>query len=316
MFACSSSSKRLFTLVSSLAIVGAFVTTAYGARAACPEADPGPLPYRNARTPAAVCTAADITFVETEINKPNTTFLSLQASLNARSAACGACVFSAEADPSWGPFVFVGDEGGAFVNYGSCFEKAPGGTAVCGQSIEKFDLCAQIRCPVDAASCVDSNAANACVNSVAGDPASCGQYNIGSDCPNYDQLAASCGTGLDVIRVMCGGAMPPAPDAGTDAGASSGSSGTTSSGSSGKSSSGSSGDEEEESSSSGGSSGSSGGKKGSSSTSSGATVTETPGSSTVEGCAQGTGSASGSAASGLVVAAAIGLAVSRRRKRA
>ena len=318
MLACTSP-NRLFTLLSCVAVVGAVVTVSQGALAACPEADPGPLPYKNAKTPTSACTPADITFIQTEANKAGTTFQSLEASLTAKNAACSTCVFSKEADAAWGPLVYVGTEGGAFVNYGSCYEKAAGGNPACGQSITKFDLCTAVRCPVNAASCQDQAAANTCVQSVAGNASSCGQYNFVDDCPNLTQLDQSCGNLLSVITVMCGAPAPSNPDAGTS---------SSGGNSSGGNSSGSSGgededtdkdtdkDKDEDEGDSSGSSGSSGGKKGSSTSSSGATVTPQPAPiTTVEGCAQGSSSAGGSIASGLVIAAAVGAAVSRRRRK-
>jgi len=312
----ASTSKRVFTVVSCVALGGAVLTASAAARAACPEPDPGQLPYKNAKSGTA-CTQADIDFFKTEANKADATFVSLETALKAQNAACASCVFTQETDAQWGPIVFFDQgDGAAFVNWGSCFEKAPGGNAACGQSIQKFELCATFRCPEADGYCEDETAVNACVQTVSGDAASCGQYNFEADCPNLAQNEQSCKDIFEAIKVVCGGTPSSTADAG--ASSSSGSSGKGSSSGSSGSSSGSDDDDDDddESSSSSGTSGSSGGKKKGTSSSSGTSGAEaTPTTTTTEGCAQGSSSAGGSLASGLVVAAAIGAAVSRRRRK-
>lgn len=323
-----SSASKSFTVLSCVALTGVVMTIAPSARAACPEADPGAITYKNSKPITSACTATDFDAFETAASEPNATYKGVETALKAQSATCAACIFTNESDAAWGPIVYVGTTGSARVNFGSCFEKAPGGSATCGQTLFKADACFGDRCPIDpGVSCEDDAAQSACVQTVLTDANSCGQYDVDTACPNYADLNDACADLFSVARILCGG-EPPAdagsPDAGSsdagkaDAGkadASTGSSGSSgkpgSSGSSGSSSSGSSGDDDSDS--SGGTTSSSGGKKSSGGTASNDAGDTTTVTKTDSGCAESP-SSSGSIASALVIAAAVGVSASRRRR--
>ncbi len=168
----------------------------------CPAAYPGDPPWKSPAATQTVCDQSDIDFIKAEAQKQGETFQQLETALKARKAACGACVFTKEGDAAWGPIVYVGTQGGAFFNYGSCFARAPGGSEDCGKAVESFELCADSVCDKDA--CGSDNAVQACVKQVAADKNSCGKFNFTAACPNFTSLNNYCNTGLDVIAIMCG----------------------------------------------------------------------------------------------------------------
>lgn len=188
--------------------------------------------------------------------------------------------------------MYVDDAGGAFANWGACFEKAPGGSAACGEAIEKGDICASSRCAVDPAICEDETASDACVQTVFADETSCGQYDPTTACPDFNQADTACSDMVAAVRIVCGGASTGSPDAGTDGGNGSN-------------------DKPDDGSNSGSSE-----KKKKPSTGDEATPSESTTTSS-SGCAQGPeGSGSGgSIASVLVVGAAVIAAASRRRSK-
>lgn len=169
----------------------------------CPAAYPGDPPWK---TPAAAdatkCTQKDIDFISAQAQKQGETFKQLETDLTAQNAACAKCVFTKEDDAAWGPIVYVGDQGGAFFNFGGCFADATGGSEECGKAVESFELCADAVCPADA--CGSDNAVTQCIQKVASDKESCGKFNFQSACPNFQTLNAICGRGIDTIAVMCG----------------------------------------------------------------------------------------------------------------
>lgn len=168
----------------------------------CPAAYPGDPPWKSPANVQTVCDQSDIDFIKTEAQKQGETFKQLNDALTARKAACASCVFTKEGDAAWGPIVYVGTQGGAFFNYGSCFARAPGGSEDCGKAVESFELCADAVCDKDA--CGSDNATSACVKQVAADKNSCGKFNFTAACPNFTSLNNYCNTGLDVIAIMCG----------------------------------------------------------------------------------------------------------------
>jgi hypothetical protein len=168
----------------------------------CPAAYPGDPPWKSPAQVQTVCDQSDIDFIKAEAQKQGETFQQLETALKARKAACATCVFTKEADAAWGPIVYVGTQGGAFFNYGSCFARAPGGSEDCGKAVESFELCADAVCDKDA--CGSDNAVQACVKQVAADKNSCGKFNFTAACPSFTALNNYCRTGLDVIAIMCG----------------------------------------------------------------------------------------------------------------
>jgi hypothetical protein len=200
-------------LLRALTIVLTLIALWRPASAACPAADPGPLPYTTARPPSDACALADISFVEAEAKNPDATFASLRAALESRSAACAACVFANESDAAWGPLVLAGDTG--FVNYGACYERSPTGTFGCAQALQRFERCAESRCPISPDACPDEASAAACLTTVASDPTSCGQYTYETACPTLDLLSAACPSYIAAIKVMCASPSLTGADGGT-----------------------------------------------------------------------------------------------------
>ncbi|HVH46589.1 MAG TPA: hypothetical protein VM925_29815 [Labilithrix sp.] len=298
---------KLFSLASCLSLGGSVLAFAPDAMAACPEADPGAVPYVSAHAPAAACSKADLDLFKAETQKDGATFAGVEAAVKAQNAACGSCIFSTETDNEWAPFVYVGEEGGALTNYGACFEMAPGGSAACGSTIFKYDFCTQVRCPRGAGYCEDQTSTNTCLKTVSEDGASCGKYNYVAACPNLDTLETACKDMYAVVGVLCGGKSGSA----MDASASSSGGGTTED----------AGVDEKDAST--GTPGSTKKKPSTSSSSSSGSTTSSGGSATpatttteTSGCAQSSSGSGGSIMSALVVAAAVGAAASRRRQNA
>lgn len=126
--------------------------------------------------------------------------------MKARNLACSSCIFTKETDATWGPIVYVGTQGGAFFNYGSCFVRAPGGSVACGQNLEKAELCLDEVCNID--DCGSQNAVTTCSQQSMANTASCGKYDFLNACggqTNFQNLNNKCGTAIDVVKVMCAG---------------------------------------------------------------------------------------------------------------
>lgn len=150
---------------------------------------------------ANACSEADIQYIGQQFNVAGLTYAQLEAGLKARNAACSSCIFSNETDAQWGPIVYAGGAGGAFINYGACFSQAPGGSAACGNAVQQSDLCLQVVC--NETDCGSAQAATACANTTFSNPASCGKYNIQGNCPNVQQAAMKCDDGLNMFRFLC-----------------------------------------------------------------------------------------------------------------
>lgn len=297
--------KRVFQLGSCFAIAGLAITAADDASAqACTPNAPATnsiADYKDPNASAKSCTAADLQAVEAEIAKGNSKFVDLETFMKARNVTCASCMFTKEADATWGPLVYVGNAGGALQYYGACFARAPGGSVACGKAVQATFDCLDAVC--DETACGGQAQVSACTKTALADPSSCGKFNLGASCPNLDQLFNSCEKFTGVLEVMCGGAVPNS--------SSSGSSGASSSGSSGASSSGST------SSSSGGTSSSSGSSGKSSTSSSGNANPDDTGttSSTTSSCSTTGVSDNGSLVAALALVGAGVLGVSRRRKK-
>ena len=167
-----------------------------------PASDP---PWKSPRPVATACTAGDIAFIDQSAQQAGTTFATLQAGLTAQNAACAACVFSNETDAAWGPIVYAaGGGGGAFFNYGACFARAPGGSDACGKAIPQSEFCLDEVCSAE--DCGSESATNACIQTSLQSAASCGKYDVNTACGAALQpLSQTCQSGIEVIRVMCGG---------------------------------------------------------------------------------------------------------------
>lgn len=172
-----------------------------------PTEDP---PYKSAAARQEVCDPGIGDFIDNYIKaNSSATFKDLEAAIAADSTqggqACASCVFTIENDAAWGPIVYAGDgsSGGAFFNYGSCFEKAPGGSAACGKAVQSAEFCLDQVCSDE--DCGSENAKTACIQTSLGDTSTgCGRFDVQGDCGSgLTALNNSCKTGLDVIKIMC-----------------------------------------------------------------------------------------------------------------
>lgn len=288
----SPSAKRIFSLLSCVSFAGAVLTVSSGARAAdaCIGPPPSSIPaYKPALSVPGACTDADLDFFAEAYDDVDTydTYGDIRTALAARSAKCAACVFTKAEDAKWGPIVFEGPgDDDAFEYSYAYFEKGPGGSATCADTVYKAEYCIGVAC--EACDPDDEDAVDQCIDDALGDAAVCGKYDYEAACPNVDDLIEGSFDVVEIAAALCGGAAEVPDD---KPGSSSGAPG-----------------EEPDD---GMSSGTGGGKKKGSSGGSAAPEDDVASSS---GCAQGPGSAGGSIASALVLAAAVGAAVSRRRR--
>jgi len=144
-----------------------------------------------------------MTFFEQQLQVPNQTWTGLRTSIQGRSASCASCIFSTDADTTWGPVVFVGTNGGAMMNYGACLTRSPGGSQACGQKLMQNVMCLGEVC----SECTTQQAEDACVSASVANPATCGKYDDTAACgANRDALLNAC-DGVASIRAMCSGGL-------------------------------------------------------------------------------------------------------------
>lgn len=184
-----------------------------------PTEDP---PYKAAQNRQTTCKANIGAYIEAYIDaNASATFKDLENAIaadtaNTGGAPCATCIFTTEDGASWGPIVYAGDgsSGGAFFNYGSCFEKAPGGSAACGKAIQSSEFCIDSVCSDE--DCGSENAKTQCVQTTLADTETgCGRFDVQGGCGSAIQsLNTLCGSGIDVIKVMCA----QAGDAGANTG--------------------------------------------------------------------------------------------------
>lgn len=169
----------------------------------CPRPMASTAPVWNPPGPAqTVCSAADLSFLEQQAQDPNATMPFLEAALHERNPDCAQCVFTHESDSRWGPLVYVGTTGDAFVNWGACFARAANGTDACGQAFQNAHTCSLDVC----SGCTTDADLNNCYSTSFADPATCGQYDPTGTCgPSYAAIDQSCLDVFSVIRVVCGG---------------------------------------------------------------------------------------------------------------
>lgn len=301
MSTSASSPKRVFGLLSCVALAGAIMASAASARAELPECaedDPGALTYAPAKAVPGACSATDLAFLDEAMNDPVAyeTFKDVEDALKVKSAACAACVFTKPGAKAPGPILVVGPEPDDYEpNFSACLEKAPGGGANCGADDFKAMACAEVRC----GACTEEGDFLACLGEVLFDDTSCGKYDVDVSCADPEEAYEYCeadeeGFFMKTVEAFCGGTAPP--DSGSSSGGSSSSSSSSGGSSSGGQSSGWNGPDErppppEQ-----------------------PEAESTNSAETTSGCAQGPSSAGGSLASLLVLGVAVGAAVSRRRR--
>jgi hypothetical protein len=153
-----------------------------------------------------VCTAADITAFETNLNASGT-YLDLIKGL---PAACGACILGKEADSTW-PFVVTDDKGElGFFNYGACYARAPGGSEACGKGVQYSEFCITASC----SDCASDSESTACESDTATQTACSTNFDAdiqagcGSDQAKLQALDDACGKATLAVAVLCGGGAP------------------------------------------------------------------------------------------------------------
>jgi hypothetical protein len=153
------------------------------------------------------CSATDISAVSTQLNNSMATFMDVY---NAVSATCQKCMFASSGDANWALITWDPDmaSGTAFVDYGACFELAPGGSMACGKGIQDDQFCLDMACPqtcTDQMGCVMTATSGGCMAQDAEVTSGCGS--------SVTALNAKCGKFIDALTTVCGGG---AGDSGTD----------------------------------------------------------------------------------------------------
>ncbi len=150
---------------------------------------------------------------------PAPSFASIEAAVRGASdasAACAACVFTRAEDATWGPVVWVDvDAGTAFVNYGACFARAPGGSDACGRAVHQQTRCLEDVCSLDGCR---REGLRLCAQQALQERDGCGRFDVATACDQgIAQLTIVCRNPVDVVTRLC--AQPTVSDGGTDAGA-------------------------------------------------------------------------------------------------
>jgi hypothetical protein len=169
----------------------------------CPSSLPGTIgAWKPPPAVASVCSGEDMTYF-TQVSGTQT-WLGIESLMRMRNAACASCIFSKENDALWRPVVYVGTEGDAIVNYGSCFARAAGGTEACGRGLDEWSSCYASVC--SSAACGAQAALDACYQTQTVSDA-CAAYNpTTTKCGGSTQYAAlnnTCISYIEVARVLC-----------------------------------------------------------------------------------------------------------------
>lgn len=296
-----SSEKRVFALFSCVSLAGAVALLA--PRALADECLPDEVEVTKYKgPPPAACTDSDIQAFEDALKDPATkSIVDVEKAVKAKSASCAACIFTKVDSPARGPLLVVGDK--AAINPDGCYERAPGGSAACAAARVQRISCYEEHC----VGCVEEGAKDpqgdfeACIDLVDEDGL-CDQYDFQTACgASLSALNALCGKGdiIQLAQIVCGGVAAPDPDPGSSSGGSDPADDDP--------------DPDDGASSSGGAS-SGGSKKKKKKSSDPSAPAADPAPLESSGCAQAHGSAGGSLASALVLAAAVGAAITRRRR--
>jgi hypothetical protein len=149
-----------------------------------------------------VCTAGDIAAFDANFANANT-YADLVKGL---PAACSACILTKETDATWG-FLVTDDKGElGFVNYGSCYARATGGSDACGKGIQYSEFCISASC----SDCSDSEV-DTCESDTATQTACSANFDAdisagcGTDQAKLQALDDACGTAAKAAAVLCGG---------------------------------------------------------------------------------------------------------------
>ena len=163
--------------------------------------------YKSGKSTPGACTPTDVAAVQTQLNNSMATFMDVYSAV---SASCQGCMFASSADANWALITWDPDmaSGTAFVDYGVCFEKAPGGSMACGKGVQDDQFCLDMACPstcTDQTGCVQTASMGGCMAQDAEVTSGCGS--------SLTALNAKCGKFVDALNTVCGGG---ASDAGGD----------------------------------------------------------------------------------------------------
>ena len=100
---------------------------------------------------------------------------------------------------TWGPIVFLNEEGGAFQNWGACYVHTPGGSEACGHEVQQFQGCLADEC----SECPGGDAQE-CHKKAAGNRLTCGRYDYVECNGRLNELNAACNLLTKVLSVLCG----------------------------------------------------------------------------------------------------------------
>lgn len=169
------------------------------------------------------CDVAALDRFATALRQEGATWSEIEAAVraaedaSASSAACAACIFTDTAEAAWGPVVRVdGDAGAAFVNYGACYARAPGGSDACGRAVHVQTRCLEEVCNLEV--CRPEGLRLCAQQALQETTTGCGRFDVATACDQgIAQLGVACRNPLDVVTRLC--ARPATADAGADAGA-------------------------------------------------------------------------------------------------
>lgn len=167
---------------------------------------PGPFTETPAIPPfspaAATCTEADLSTLASLAPTGKGSWAPAEAAVRAKNDACASCLFGKWSDAEWRAIVYVGSQGQAFVDYGACFARSPGGSDACGAAVERQRLCVVQVCNLG--TCASEEALAKCVALMTGPKGHCFGDAVGSACgAAYADLDARCATPIDVARALC-----------------------------------------------------------------------------------------------------------------
>ena len=169
---------------------------------ACPShAAPTITPWKAPPAVSSACSASDMTYFASVA--ANQTWLGVESLMKTRNQRCAQCIFSHDTDAVWRPVIYSGTEGNAWVNYGACFARTPGGSEACGRGVDAWSDCYGKVC--DATACGTDAALKTCYASPTVQ-ASCDGYNPTTICGGSSQYASLnnvCGTYIEVARALC-----------------------------------------------------------------------------------------------------------------
>ena len=144
------------------------------------------------------CSPTDMANLTAKFNDDNATYMDIYTAIG---ATCQACVFSNQADTNWQEIVWSPDmaSGNAFVNFGACYDLAPGGSAACGKGVQDDQFCYEAACPdacTDQMGCSTTASSGVCMMYDSEVTSGCGSA--------VTALDKDCSDAIDAIQFQCG----------------------------------------------------------------------------------------------------------------